>query len=209
MVFSLITIIVTFFVSFPLAWIFMKKELVNKSERLSNETKDRIKAEQELQRQNDFITTIIESIPHPFLVIGVKNYDVVLTNSAARKKYGLMPEGMKCYQYSRKTEIRCGVTGLCPLDTLMKTKQPVVVNQDSTDYEGNASTIELHAHPILDDKGEITKMIEISFEKMEKESFFKTKNEELERLNRLMVGRERKMVELKQKIKQLKERLSK
>ena len=44
---------------------------------------ERMKYQGDIQRQNEFLNNVIESLPHPFYVIDVNDYTIKMANSAS------------------------------------------------------------------------------------------------------------------------------
>jgi PAS domain S-box-containing protein len=84
--------------------------------------------------------------------------------------------------------------------------------------DGSLITVGVSANPVLDDAGlligfisiqyDLTRRIDKEEELKKKELILQEKNSELERINRLMVDRELKMIELKKQIKQMQDQHS-
>ena len=123
----------------------------------------RLQAEEKIRSQNEFLTTILESLSHPFYVIDAATYVIVQANSAA--KLGNLKEKPTCYGMNHQRESPCrSPKDLCPLEEVKKTKRPVMVEHIHFDKEGKEKAVEVHAYPILGPDGEVTQMIEYSFD---------------------------------------------
>lgn len=123
----------------------------------------RLQAEEKIRRQNEFLTTILESLSHPFYVIDAATYVIVQANSAA--KLGNLEERLTCHALTHQRETPCRDPGdLCPLEEVKKTKKPVTVEHIHIDKEGAQKIVEVHAYPILGPDGEVTRMIEYIFD---------------------------------------------
>ncbi len=165
----------------------------------------RKEAEEEIQQQKTFLETILESLTHPFYVIDADDYTVKMANSAA--KFEGLPEENTCYALTHQRNEPCdGTEHLCPIEEVKKTKKPAVVEHVHYDKDGNAKNFEVHAHPIFDSKGNIVQILEYSLDiterKLAEEKLHKTMTD-LERFNRLAVGRELQMIELKREVNYL------
>ncbi|MBF0500659.1 MAG: DUF3365 domain-containing protein [Candidatus Riflebacteria bacterium] len=167
-----------------------------------------------------FLEDIIESLTHPFYVIDANDYSIPLSNSAATRNFASGKN--TCYAKTRGRDVPCsGSAHICPLDEIKRTKKPIKVEHINRDEQGNEKYIEVHAYPILDAEGNVLQMIEYTFDITERKNAdaallklseelenrvmnrtkeLEEKNEELERLNKLFVGRELRMIELKQKL---------
>lgn len=121
-------------------------------------------AERRLRSQQDFLSTVIESLSNPFYVIDANDYTVKLMNSAARQ--GEAAGTMTCYALTHRCEKPCWMIPghACPLQEVKRTKRPVTAEHVHYDKTGNARYYEVHASPILNDKGEVVQMIEYSID---------------------------------------------
>ncbi len=139
------------------------KALLKKIEALEKEAAARKNAEAKLKQQSEFLNSVLESLSHPFYVVDAKDYSIKLANSAAIKS-GISGEST-CHALTHKRDIPCNSSEHpCPLEIIKKTKQPVQVEHVHYDEEGNPRNVEVHAHPILDENGHVSQMIEYSFD---------------------------------------------
>ncbi len=119
----------------------------------------RRKAEEKLQRQNEFLRVAIESLTHPFYVIDTSDYTVKLANNAAN--LGSLAANSTCYELTHNRLEPCqGTKHCCPLREVEKTKKPSVVEHIHYDKDGNARNIEVNCYPILDSSGNVAQVIE-------------------------------------------------
>ncbi len=120
---------------------------------------DRKKAEERIVEQHSFLKTVLESLSHPFYVVEAKDYSVVLANNAAAP--GELPPNAKCYSLFHRGDRPCeGDQHQCPLREIKRTKKPLIVEHIHYDHRGRPRYVEVHGHPILDEKGEVSKIIE-------------------------------------------------
>lgn len=102
----------------------------------------------------------IDALPYPFHIVDVKNYmiEVANTQSAHGKKNA---EGMTCYALSHGSAVPCGSDDHpCPIQSVVETAKPVVVEHRHINQDGDERVIEVHAYPIMDEKGRVTRCIE-------------------------------------------------
>ncbi len=119
----------------------------------------RKKAEEQLIRQNNFLKTIIESLSHPFYVLDAKDYSIVMANSAASPDK--LPIDTKCYALFHKEGRPCsGNEHFCPLEEIKRTKKPLITEHIHFDRSGAPRHVEIHGYPIMNDDGEVTRIIE-------------------------------------------------
>lgn len=113
----------------------------------------------ELERQTRFLYRVLESLNHPFYVIDAADYSVRLANRAA--KFGDLSGKPTCHALTHGRDEPCGgAEHACPLDIVKATGKPVVVEHVHYDPDGKPRNIEVHAHPIFDEAGTVTQMIE-------------------------------------------------
>jgi len=132
---------------------------------MTEDITDKIVAEQQLKeseekfrKQNVFLNNILESLTHPFYVINIKDYKVVLANSTASSE-GL-EKGQYCYSLTHHNSKPCEAPCVCPLNEVKKTKKACVVEHTHYDKEGNEKIYEIYGYPILDENGNVVQMIE-------------------------------------------------
>ncbi len=139
------------------------KVLLEKIKALEKEAAARRKAEAKLKQQTEFLTLILESLDHPFYVVDANSYRIKLANSAAMKS-GAKGEAT-CHALIHNHDKPCDPGSQpCPLEIIKRTKRPVVVEHLRYDSHGNPRNIEVHAHPVLDESGNVTEMIESIFD---------------------------------------------
>ena len=139
------------------------KDLLKKVKELEKEAAARKKAEAQLKKQSEFLNSVLESLSHPFYVVDANDYHIKLANSAALKS-GAAGKST-CHALTHKRDTPCNSTNHpCPLEIIKRTKQPVRVEHVHFDADGNPRNVEVHAHPILDEHGQVTQMIEYSFD---------------------------------------------
>ncbi len=120
---------------------------------------DRKEAEEKIVQQNSFLKTVLESLSHPFYVVDAKDYSVVLANYAAAP--GELPPNTKCHSLFHRSDKPCeGDEHQCPLREIKRSKKPLITEHIHYDHRGMARYVEVHGHPILDENGEVSKIIE-------------------------------------------------
>jgi two-component system cell cycle sensor histidine kinase/response regulator CckA len=143
------------------------------------------KREAEREAFNVFLQSIIDGVEDGIVVFG-RDYRVQLMNKATREfsgRYCVPDEVLYCYKIFHYSDRPCeGKDHPCPLETILKTKQPLSVNHTHYDRNGKERIIEILASPILDEKGEVAQVIEISRDITEKALFEQEKKKLEERL---------------------------
>ncbi len=115
-----------------------------------------------IETQNKFLSTVINSLSNPFVVIDTEDYTVILANPAASEGRNVI--GEKCFNTYHKHNDDCNISEFCPLNQIKKTKKPYTVEHEHIDADGNLHAFEVHGHPILDKDGELIQMIEYSID---------------------------------------------
>jgi len=165
----------------------------------------------ELERKNSraFLQAVIDAIPSGTLVLG-RDYRILLANRTARDLFGRddpVADGLTCHELSHHNSVPCdGQDDPCPLREVVATRRPVTVTHVHTDAGGNRAFVEVTASPILDANGEVTRIVESCSditERKEADEHMRATLEKVERFNRLAVGREMRMIELKEEVNAL------
>jgi PAS domain S-box-containing protein len=113
-------------------------------------------------KQDTFLKTIIDALPHPFYVVDVSDYTVQLANSAAG---GDGSVGSTCYAAVCGTEQPCAMLDcLCPLEEVQRTKRPAVVEHVRQDADGQDWHVAVHCYPVLGADGQVVQVIEYTID---------------------------------------------
>jgi len=148
-----------------------------KTVHIARDITERKKIEKIIKKQNAFLNEIIESLPYSFYVIDVKDYSIVMANSktASDKQW----KGKTCYELTHQRNIPCdGKEHTCPLEEVLQTRKPAIVEHIHYDKAGQKRNVEVHGYPIFDGSGRIVQMLEYAIDITER----KLKEEERERL---------------------------
>ncbi len=153
-------------------------------EKLVEELKD---FHTKFQKQREFFSMVVESFPYPFYIINVRDYSIVIANSAAFD--GIDWKGRSCYELTHKNGKPCDDKKyICPIKRIIKTKKPIIVEHIHYDKDGNRRYYEVHGYPIFDENGNVTQMIESALDitdRKEAEKAIKEYTRELEEANHL------------------------
>ena len=170
-----------------------------------NKHKDLNQGEKDMPEDKaKYLQRIIDSIGHPFYVVDVKNYLIRFANKACG--FDESYKNSTCYQLTHKCLNPCSGEHICPLERVIKTKQPVKTEHIHYDKEGKPRIMEVHGDPVFDEKGNLIMMIEYSFDITElkkAQDELAQKLEQVEKFNKAMVGREVRVLELKKEINDL------
>jgi len=101
---------------------------------------------------------LINIMPDPFVVID-RNYNIVAANSAYCERFGYDSTevvGKKCHAVSHHSDRPCSEHGEhCPLIEVLETRQPTQVMHIHYDHDNGQEHVQLHAHPLLGEDGEV------------------------------------------------------
>lgn len=128
---------------------------------------ERKEAEEKIQKQNEFLNNVLESVQHPFFVINAEDYSILMANSATNA--GDLSKKPTCHAITHNTGKLCNENEhLCPLKEMKRTKKSVVVEHIHYDKNNNKRNVEVHGYPILDSRGNLTRMIEYTLDVTER-----------------------------------------
>lgn len=112
-----------------------------------------------LAQHSRFLTTVVESLAHPFLVIDANDYSIRLANAAARRNG--IPGAKTCHALAHGRDAPCET---CPLVEVARTGKSIVVDHTHYGADGSPRMCEVHAHPVLDESGRVVQVIEYSLD---------------------------------------------
>jgi len=138
-------------------------ELARINQELRQEIDQRKRAEDEIRKQNEFLDSVLESLTHPFYVIDVETYMVIMANAAS----GISRSGMPstCYAVTHRRDEPCdSVEHPCPIEEVKSSKKPVVVEHIHLDDKNDSRVVEIHAYPIFDSQGSVVRVIEYALD---------------------------------------------
>lgn len=164
---------------------------------------ERKKAEEYIEKQNKFVKMVINSLHYPLYVID-KDYNIVLCNAAAKER-GIV-EGGRCHQLTHGSKEPCSGEHRCSFKEVIRTGKPIVTEHIHFDNDGHSRNFEVHGDPIFDQDGQVIQMIEYSIDITERkraEEELKKRMNELDRFNKVTMEREKRIIELKKKVKEL------
>ncbi len=135
----------------------------SRTRQLEQEISERRKTEVQLSEQARFLTTTIESLDHPFLVISVADSKVVMANSAARDLCDDWHHPT-CYAHTQRLKESCVSGSPCTLERVKAEKQPVTIDYVHPNAEGETIYVEVHGYPIFNECGDLVHIIEYSLD---------------------------------------------
>jgi PAS domain S-box-containing protein len=120
--------------------------------------------ELKIEEQSNLFQSVIENLTDPFYVIDVKDYSIMLANSASGLKIGQknrLPSNPKCFELTHHRKTPCeGDEHPCPVTQILETGKPCISEHIHYDLDGKPRTVEIRAFPILNKENEITQIIE-------------------------------------------------
>jgi signal transduction histidine kinase len=139
--------------------------LVNHRKKMIYELEKR-QAEEELRSQNEYLRTILDALTHPFYIIDINDYSVVLANKACGFD---LSTGRKpcCYQLTHNADVPCGRSNSnheCPVEIIKETGEPAIVEHIHANVDGKDRYHEIHAYPVFDKEGNLVQMIEYNLD---------------------------------------------
>lgn len=151
-------------VSFRASLLFDKENKVSGVLSSGSDITQRVEAEKALQKQHDFLQTVINSVGSGIMVIN-KDYTVSLMNSVAKEMIDERilqnPSLPKCYEISHQQNMPCdGISHPCPLSMAIDSKKQTKVLHVHSSSSGKEKIVELIAMPLFDENGEVYAIIE-------------------------------------------------
>lgn len=153
--------------------------------RLRQDVKIIAERQRALAESENFLRTVIQSLPHPFGVIDTETHHVVMANSAFGGEKAI---GKPCMNVPAMAGIGEPVAREhCPLDEVLRTRKPATRRYEYKDNTGRTRHVEIHLYPVYDPDGGIRRVIELRFditERVESEARIHTlkKSESLGRM---------------------------
>jgi rsbT co-antagonist protein RsbR len=119
-------------------------------------------SEFETNAPDQLVDTILRSLVHPFYIIDVDSYEIVMANPAARA--GRDPHARTCHLLTHRNPAPCDSEEHgCPLQEVLRTGEPARMVHTHFDKDGNPRLFEVHGFPVRRN-GKIVQMIEYSID---------------------------------------------
>ena len=144
---------------------FLKEEraLLDTIAKRMGEISERMQGQRQIGQQHQFLQNILDSLPHPFYVINTQDLTIELANAAAEADG--QQGTLTCFALAHGRDLPCDQENYaCPLQEVMSTKGPVVVEHVHTHGDGTRRDVEVHGYPVLDPAGNVVEMIEYAID---------------------------------------------
>ena len=113
-----------------------------------------------IAQQGIFLSTVMDSLDHPFYVIDANDYTVKLANKAIKESCA-WKDRIMCYELTHNRQSPCDCQQHpCPLKEVVSTGKSITVEHTHYDKDGKERYMEVHAHPIFDSNGNVVQIIE-------------------------------------------------
>lgn len=130
---------------------------------IAHDITDRVINQTKLEEQYRFIRTMLDSFTHPFYVVDVKTYEVILANKVA--EIGEDYSGVTCYAMTHRRGTPCSEDHHpCPMEMVKTKGSHAMVEHIHYTPQGDKRYVEVHGYPIFDDKGEVVQMVEYALD---------------------------------------------
>ncbi len=157
---------------------------------------------------------VVNSIKESVMLIS-RDFKILWANKVARELAHALFEGdiikKHCYEVTHRLDEPCRPpSDPCPISESVVTGKPATVIHTHLDPNGREFIVEVSVYPVKDEMGRVTSFVHVArniTDKLEMERDVKIKMAELERFSKVAVGREFKMKELKERIKELEKKL--
>jgi len=129
----------------------------------SRDITERKKAEEKLRFLKEFNERIVDSIGDALLVIDPNDYTIKSVNEIALKQLKLRREdliGKTCYEITHHSLAPCeSPHHVCPVHEMLKTGKAFTVEHAHVDKDNNEIRVEVSAHPVRNQKGNIIQVL--------------------------------------------------
>ncbi len=116
-------------------------------------------AERQIREQNQFLESVLNSLPHPLYVIDAESYTVETANLAAGQARTNAPAGGEVRPIWQPA-MENGAPIDSPVEDVKRTGKAQIIEHVSYDEHGQATIHEIHMCPIFDERGAVKQVIE-------------------------------------------------
>ena len=169
---------------------------------------------QKLEESQSYITSVLEGIGDGVIVVD-RDFNITFANRAFSDSQDRFQEeviGSKCYRFAHGKDKPCYEIGEdCPVRAALETGESCSAEHARSDSEGNETFVRINAYPIFDPSGKVVAVVETTFDitdRVNLEHDLEKRIRELEEFYDMAVGRELRMVELKEDIEKLETELA-
>ena len=107
-----------------------------------------------------FYELLLDSFAYPLYVIDIETHKVIYANRAV----GRIDEPITCHQLTHQSPTPCRGQHECPIEIIKTSKKAVISEHLHFDGDGRERYVEVHAHPIFDEHGNVGQIIEYSID---------------------------------------------
>lgn len=168
---------------------------------------------QKVEESEGFLHSILEAIGEGVVVVD-RELNVISANKAFLDMAGMTlddVQGKRCYKVSHGRDVPCYEAGeVCTVRGVFETGRRVSALHTHVTKEGGQIFVQTHAYPITDNAGRVMAAVETIAdvtERVKLEKDLEKRVKELEEFYEMAVGRELRMIELKDEIAKLREEL--
>lgn len=169
---------------------------------------------QKLEESEGFLFSVLEAIGEGVVVVD-RDMNVISANKAFLEITRMSLEdvrGRHCYEVSHGSEMPCYESGeACTVKGVFDTGMRSSALHTHYDRDRNPIYVQTHAYPIKDNSGRVVAAVETVVdvtERVKLERDLEKRVRELEEFYEMAVGRELRMIELKEEIARLREELA-
>jgi len=122
--------------------------------------------ESQREEQKAFLEKVINSLSTPFYVIDAKTYKIEMANEAGMNRPGIV--GSYCHRAFWDEAQNCQEKGfICPVNEILKEKKDFHTEYNRMNSFGKNQTTTVHSYPIMDQQGQVSKIIQYHFDRSE------------------------------------------
>lgn len=145
----------------------LELQVQERTQQLKTSNLSLTQSQDNLSRQNIFLHTVINALPHPFMVIDPDTYEIDLANTVAG--FAATQSSRTCHALSHGSALPCqGHDHPCPIREIKTSGKSVVMEHVHVNARKEKRIVEVHGYPLHDETGRLLKVIEYSIDITEK-----------------------------------------